>query len=61
MQAADDVVQFLHYTSGSLTPGWFAHQHSHGDIDFRRHARAAFEVLNGGYVQKWGLTSAGLL
>jgi hypothetical protein len=53
MQAGDDFVRFLRCTSGNLTPGWFAHQHSHGDIDFRGYARAAYEVLSGGYAQKW--------
>jgi len=34
-----------------ITPNWFAHQHAQGNIDFKRHARAAFEVLTGGYAQ----------
>jgi hypothetical protein len=36
-----------------ITPNWFAHQHAHGSIDFKGHARAAFEVLAGGYAQKF--------
>ena len=36
-----------------ITPNWFAHQHAHGPIDFKVHANAAFEVLTGGYAQKW--------
>jgi hypothetical protein len=46
-----------------VTPNWFAHQHAQGSIDFKGHARAAFEVLAGGYAQKfdpqkgWGQVS----
>ena len=36
-----------------VTPNWFAHEHAQGDIDFRGHANAAFEVLTGGYAQKF--------
>jgi hypothetical protein len=36
-----------------VTPNWFAHQHAHGNIDFKGHARTAFEVLTGGYAQQW--------
>jgi hypothetical protein len=36
-----------------VTPNWFAHQHAQGDIDFQGHSRAAFEVLSGGYAQKF--------
>ena len=35
------------------TPNWFGHQHAHGAIDFKGHAAAAFEVLTGGYAQKF--------
>jgi len=47
------------YTIGGIlvtdfvTPNWFGHQHAIGDIDFQRHARSAFEVLSGGYAQKF--------
>ena len=36
-----------------VTPNWFAHEHGQGDIDFKGHATAAFEVLTGGYAQKF--------
>jgi hypothetical protein len=36
-----------------ITPNWFAHQHANGPIDFKGHTRAAFEVLAGGYAQKF--------
>jgi hypothetical protein len=36
-----------------VTPNWFAHQHAQGAIDFKGHSRAAFEVLSGGYAQKF--------
>jgi hypothetical protein len=36
-----------------VTPNWFAHEHAQGDIDFKGHADAAFEVLTGGYAQKF--------
>jgi hypothetical protein len=36
-----------------VTPNWFAHEHAQGDIDFKGHANAAFEVLTGGYAQKF--------
>jgi len=36
-----------------VTPNWFAHQHAQGAIDFQGHSRAAFEVLSGGYAQKF--------
>ncbi len=36
-----------------VTPDWFAHQHSHGKIDFQGHARAPFQILSGGYAQKF--------
>jgi hypothetical protein len=47
------------YTIGTIlvtdfiTPNWFAHQYAQGQIDFRGHAQAAFEVLTGGYAQKF--------
>jgi len=36
-----------------VTPSWFAHQHSGGKIDLKGHADAAFQVLTGGYAQKF--------
>jgi hypothetical protein len=36
-----------------ITPNWFGHLHAQGAIDFKGHARAAFEVLTGGYAQKF--------
>lgn len=36
-----------------ITPNWFAHQHAQGDIDLKGHARAPFEVLTGGYAQRF--------
>ncbi|HUI34795.1 MAG TPA: hypothetical protein VLX67_04610 [Stellaceae bacterium] len=36
-----------------VTPNWFGHQHAHGAIDLKGHSRAAFEVLSGGYAQKF--------
>ena len=36
-----------------ITPNWFAHQHAQGAIDFKGHSLAAFEVLSGGYSQKF--------
>jgi hypothetical protein len=37
----------------SVTPNWFAHQHAQSNIDFQGHANIAFEVLTGGYAQKF--------
>jgi hypothetical protein len=36
-----------------ITPDWFAHAHASGVLDFKRHARSAFEVLAGGYAQHY--------
>lgn len=36
-----------------VTPNWFAHQYSQGDIDLKDHTQSAFEVLSGGYAQKF--------
>jgi hypothetical protein len=36
-----------------VTPNWFGHQHAQGAIDLRGNARAPFEVLSGGYAQKF--------
>jgi hypothetical protein len=34
-----------------VTPNWFAHEHPKGPIDFKNHAKVAFNVLSGGYAQ----------
>lgn len=44
----DDVL-----VSDFVTPNWFAHRHSQVAMDFQGHAHAAFEVLKGGYAQKY--------
>lgn len=36
-----------------VTPNWFGHPNAIGAIDFRRQAPKAFEVLTGGYAQKY--------
>jgi len=36
-----------------VTPNWFAHQYSTGPIDQNKKAMSAFEVLSGGYAQKF--------
>jgi len=36
-----------------VTPNWFAHQHAQNQIDLKNHANAPFEVLTGGYAQKF--------
>src|SRR5215471_19838441 len=36
-----------------VTPDWFAHKNAKGVIDFKRHADTAFQVLTGGYAQKF--------
>lgn len=36
-----------------VTPNWFAHQHATKAIDLKGHANAAFDVLSGGYAQKF--------
>lgn len=36
-----------------VTPNWFGHQHVQGQIDLRNQARTPFEVLSGGYAQKF--------
>jgi hypothetical protein len=35
------------------TPNWFGHKNAVGAIDLRQHARSAFQVLSGGYAQKF--------
>src|SRR5208282_5015495 len=36
-----------------VTPNWFAHEHAQAEIDLKGHASAPFQVLSGGYAQKW--------
>jgi len=36
-----------------VTSNWFAHQHATSAIDFKGHASAPFDVLTGGYAQKF--------
>ena len=36
-----------------VTPNWFAHQHAQAQIDLKGHANKAFQVLTGGYAQKF--------
>ena len=36
-----------------VTPNWFRHGPFNGPIDFRHHAHEAFQVLTGGFVQKF--------
>jgi hypothetical protein len=36
-----------------VTPAWFGYSHATGNIDFKQHARKPFEVLTGGYAQKY--------
>jgi hypothetical protein len=36
-----------------VTPNWFGHQHAQTQIDLKSHAISAFEVLSGGYAQKF--------
>jgi hypothetical protein len=39
--------------SDFVTPNWFGHQHAQKEIDLKGHARKPFEVLSGGYAQKF--------
>ena len=36
-----------------VTPAWYGFEHAHGAIDFKSHSHKAFEVLSGGYAQKF--------
>jgi hypothetical protein len=36
-----------------VSPNWFAHMHANGPLDFKAHAKNAFEVLTAGYAQKF--------
>lgn len=40
-----------------VTPNWFAHQHTKGKIDAQGHTNAAYEILTGGYAQKFDTNS----
>lgn len=35
------------------TPTWFGHKYAQGPIDLKGHALSQFEILGGGYAQKW--------
>lgn len=37
-----------------VTPRWFAYEHAEGAYDYAGHVRSAFEILKGGYAQRWG-------
>jgi hypothetical protein len=39
-----------------VTPNWFAYPHAQGAIDFKGYSRAPFEILSGGYAQKFDPT-----
>jgi hypothetical protein len=39
--------------SDFVTPNWFGHQHFQTQIDLKNHAQRPFEVLSGGYAQKF--------
>jgi hypothetical protein len=41
------------FVTDFVTPNWFAHQHAQATLDFKGHSHAAFEVLSGGYAQKF--------
>ena len=36
-----------------VTPDWFGHKNASGPVDKQAHAQSAFQVLTGGYAQKW--------
>jgi hypothetical protein len=36
-----------------VTPNWFAHKHALNQVDFKEHANDQFEVLAGGYAQRF--------
>jgi hypothetical protein len=40
-----------------ITPDWFAHKNALGPIDLKGHANQAFQVLSGGYAQKFDQNS----
>ena len=50
--------QYAYETGGVLvtdfvTPNWFGHKNAQGDVDYRKQAQTPFQVLTGGYAQKW--------
>src|SRR5207248_7279828 len=50
--------QFGYQSKGILvtdfvTPAWYAFEHAQGAVDFKNHARRPFQVLSGGYAQKF--------
>jgi hypothetical protein len=40
-----------------VTPNWYAHPQSQANIDFKGYTHSAFEVLSGGYAQKFDVKS----
>jgi hypothetical protein len=36
-----------------VTPAWYAFEHARGAVDFKNHASRPFQVLSGGYAQKF--------
>lgn len=36
-----------------VTPNWFAHKYSGSNLDYKKHVQSSFEVLSGGYAQKF--------
>jgi hypothetical protein len=36
-----------------VTPTWFGYKNAKGDVDLKTHAEAPFEILTGGYAQKF--------
>jgi hypothetical protein len=36
-----------------VTPAWYGFEHAQGAVDFKNHARRPFQVLSGGYAQKF--------
>jgi len=40
-----------------VTPSWFGHQYAKAPFDFAGHTKSAFEVLSGGYAQKFDTTA----
>jgi hypothetical protein len=40
-----------------VTPNWFAHKNAQGQIDFQGHANDPFQILTGGYAQRFDPTA----
>ncbi len=36
-----------------VTPDWFSHKNAKGPLDLKGHAKSAFQILSGGYAQKF--------